>query len=365
MSATIISIGTALPAVRLSQTQLADDVSRVQSKTEREKQIVSHLFNRAGVDFRSTSVYGTGSEKSAPFFQERTEEMPFGPDTEERMQRYQVEAERLAVQACRQALFEQAEIRPLVASIDQIVTVSCTGFAAPGFDLALIEQLNLERTVGRTHIGFMGCHGALNGMRAARAFVEANPNKHVLLCAAEVCSLHFQYGFDANSLVANSLFADGAAALLLSKENFDKQSDRWTIVANRSLVVENSSAAITWRIANHGFLMTLSAELPQLVEAHLPQFLSQFLAEEGLAIEEIQSWAIHPGGKKILDAAQRCLSLSEKQIAPSRAVLASCGNMSSATVLFILKELVAQRAPRPCVLLGFGPGMTIEAALLK
>jgi predicted naringenin-chalcone synthase len=232
---------------------------------------------------------------------------------------------------------------------------------APGADVALIQALELPDSTTRTHVGFMGCHGALNGLRVADAYA-ALPNACVLMCAIELCSLHHQYEWDPEQVVANALFADGAAAVV---GRGDGASDGpWRLRSQRSCVIPGTTDLMSWRVSDYGFQMTLSSHLPQLIEQTLGPWVESWLAQQGTSIARVGSWAIHPGGPRILDACTTALGLGANQLAVSRGVLAEFGNMSSPTLLFILDRLIAERAPRPCVALAFGPGITVEAALL-
>ncbi len=209
----------------------------------------------------------------------------------------------------------------------------------------------------------MGCHGTLNALRAAQAWVDAEPAAVVLVCAVELCSLHFQYGCDPDTLVANALFADGAAALVgRSATSGDKA---WRMVAAGSNLMPDAEDGMTWRIGNHGFQMTLSPRVPDLIGAHLRPWLEAWFASLGRRLEDLNSWAVHPGGPRILTSVAKALGLSEATLATSAEILAECGNMSSPTVLFILQRLQQQGARLPCLALGFGPGLVAEAALLE
>jgi predicted naringenin-chalcone synthase len=359
----ISAIATAVPDGKISQGQAAIQAALACGNTPKQAALVGHLFKRAGISRRSASIYDSNIPGAPPstFFHYYDPDKPHGPSTSDRMSRYQKDSELLAGEAGRSVL-RNAEISP--SQFTHIVTVSCTGFAAPGFDLALVDSLGLTKSINRTHLGFMGCHGALNGLRVARAFVEADPNNIVLLCAVELCSLHFQYDWEPNSIVANSLFADGAAALVVRSAD-EADTGLCKLQANGSFIVENTTGAITWQIGNHGFLMKLSAELPEIISDQLPQWMDSWLSQYGLSVGDINSWAIHPGGKRVLDAVESCLALSVVKMLPSRLILSEYGNMSSPTVLFILRHLLDTQLKLPCVMLGFGPGLTIEAALLS
>ena len=206
MSMMITGIGTALPPHRISQADAAEIAKQFTCETTAQERLFQTLYRKAGVDGRNSVVLNSseGTLESRQTFYGRT-----APTTCERMRKYEAEAGSLAVAATEAALRE-ARIAP--ERVTHLVSVSCSGFYAPGFDISLVKRLPLQAGVARTHIGFMGCQGALNGLRLARAFIDASPSACVLLCALELCSLHHQYGWDADKIVANALFADGAAA---------------------------------------------------------------------------------------------------------------------------------------------------------
>jgi predicted naringenin-chalcone synthase len=274
---------------------------------------------------------------------------------------YEREALPLALEACRKALAESAIA---AAEISHLVTVSCTGFVAPGVDLGLIKSLNLRASVPRTHLGFMGCHGALNGLRVARAFVEAERRARVLLCAVELCSPHYYYPWRLDRVIANALFADGAGALVAAPADA-RDVGAWRATHNGACVFPDSEPAMTWTIGDHGFEMTLSKHVPRLIAANLRPCLESWLEDCNLRIDQIASWAIHPGGPRVLASVESALGLSPDRTSVSRDVLRDFGNMSSATMLFILEQLRRRDAPRPCVALGFGPGLAMESVLFE
>jgi predicted naringenin-chalcone synthase len=208
----------------------------------------------------------------------------------------------------------------------------------------------------------MGCHAAINALRAATAFAAQDPAARVLVCAVELCSLHFQYGPDPDKAVANALFADGAAAAVVGGL---PGPGRWGIASAASYLVPDTADAMTWRIGDHGFEMTLSPDVPEILREHLGPWLRAWLGDHGLSSADIGSWAIHPGGPKVITTVAACLDLPDSAVAESRAVLAEHGNMSSPTVLFIVDRLRRRHAGGPCVALAFGPGLVAEAVLLR
>jgi predicted naringenin-chalcone synthase len=352
MSFAIWGLGTALPSFSIAQDLAAELSSRVSGHDDEQTRRLAALYRRSGVRKRHVALLDRLDVTAVP-------DGTLGASTRERMEHYEAAIRPLASEAARQAL-TAAGVAPI--EITHLVTVSCTGFAAPGFDLSLFTALGLDPDVQRTHVGFMGCHGALNGLRVANAFASADTSARVLLCAAELCSLHFRFGFDSDQVVSNALFADGASAVV-GRAEAPPGRDAWRLVASGSTLMPETLDAMSWKIGDHGFEMTLSARVAALIGENLRPWLEAWLSRQGLKIEEIGSWAIHPGGPRILDAVEAALGLPRTATAESRDVLASCGNMSSPTVLFILDRLQRRQAPRPCVSLAFGPGLAIEAAL--
>jgi predicted naringenin-chalcone synthase len=353
----IAGIGTALPRHRISQDDAARLAKRYACETAAQERLFEELYRRVGVEGRG-SVVLDGSEGPLEGRQSFYAATP--PTTRERMLKYEGEARPLALAASRAAL-DDAGIEP--GRVTHLVTVSCSGFSAPGFDVGLVKQLPLSGRVARTHIGFMGCHGALNGLRVARAFLDADASACVLLCALELCGLHHQYGWDVGTIVANALFADGAAAVVAVGTGGTRPG-RYQLLASGSVVTDDSEDAMTWRIGDHGFRMTLSPHVPELIGLHLRPWLEGWLAHHRLDLAAIGSWAVHPGGPRILSAVGEAIGLNPADLEASQQVLADHGNMSSPTILFILDRLSRSRCARPCLALGFGPGLTVEAALL-
>ncbi len=364
MNLALESLGTALPATILTQDEAYGLARVLCSRTPEQETWLPTMYNHTGIQTRHVVLPGAlvrdvlqGTRHSGSIFLPTGDPDDAGPSTAQRMAIYAQEAPPLAVQAARRAL-EGAGITG--TDIHQLVTVSCTGFVAPGVDRVLIESLGLPATTQRTHVGYMGCHGAINGLRVARALASVEPGCRILLCAVELCSLHYHYGWDPQKIIANALFADGAAAVVVGAGSAD-----WNLRAVGSCLLPASADAMTWTIGANGFEMTLSRRVPTLIAQHLRPWLTQWLREQGTALEAVASWAIHPGGPRILEAVEESLGLSREAGADSRAIFAACGNMSSPTVLFILDRLRRRNAPRPCVALGFGPGLVAEVALFS
>jgi predicted naringenin-chalcone synthase len=351
-------IGKAVPPFSIHQ----EDAVRAAIKfcVPEEPRKVEMLYELTRIQKRGSVVLENNCEGEEPvqdFFSVRRDAQDHGPDTGSRMQYYMEKAPGLALEASTLAL-KNSGTRP--EEISQLVTVSCTGFSSPGFDIHLIKRLGLSPETGRTHIGFMGCHAMFNAFRAGAALAQATPQKKVLLCSVELCTLHFSYAARYDHVLSNALFADGASAAVLSA----KPSDRsWKLLKSGSCVFPNSEELMQWHIGNHGFTMVLSDKIPAVLAKNLRPWIESWLRESGMGLKDIRSWAIHPGGPRILDEIELDLSLSSKSLDGSREVLAFHGNMSSATILFILEKLFEQEAPTPCIALAFGPGLTVECAL--
>ncbi len=355
----LLGIGTARPRYSMDQMEAAEMVKNFAVDSPDRNRLVPLIYQKSSVQQRGLIVLEKIGHAFKPdkVFSKMKDSEDQGPTTEERMKIYKREASNLAFEASRNAM-AQARIKP--NDIDHLVTVSCTGFSAPGFDIDLMKQLDLRRTVSRTHIGFMGCHGAFNGFRVAQA-LASQKSSSVLLAAVELCSIHFAYGSDPSQIVANSLFADGASSAVISSREADQPC--WKLAASGSYLFSDSEHLMKWDIGNHGFRMHLSPEIPRMIENHLKNYVIEWLNDQNLNLSDIRSWAVHPGGPRILSAVESALHLTPNSLDVSRRILTNYGNMSSATILYIVDELIKKSYKTPCVALGFGPGLHLEIAL--
>jgi len=365
MSLLITGLGTALPEHTVPQMDTYTHTREFCCETDEHRRVMELIYQGSGVSSKASVVIEKpdGVNYGTKFFLPRHDLEDRGPTTNDRMQQYEQHALPLALQSSQAALSQAGQD---LSEITHLVTVSCSGFSAPGFDIGLIEELGLSRDCSRTHVGFMGCHGSFNGLRVAKGYVEADPSAVVLMCSVELCSLHYHYGWSIEKVIANALFADGSAAVVCrSGANKPAQTPKYELIRNASHLLADSSHAMSWKIGDHGFEMTLSQKVPSMIDKHLAPWMSSFLAKEGLTIQDVKGWAIHPGGPRILDACLSALSLSGEHVEAARETLSAHGNMSSATVLFLLNRLKQQPIQGPVVALGFGPGLTIEAMLLR
>jgi predicted naringenin-chalcone synthase len=368
MTLAIVGLGTAVPATVITQEQGPQIAQRLGAPTPEQANRLRSICLHSGVRSRHVVLDGevvqdilNGTRDTGSCFLPERDPEHRGPSTAQRMQHYAAMAGPLALAAAGRALGEGGVT---ARQITHLVTVSCTGFHAPGVDVELIRGLGLPAGTARTHIGYMGCHGALNGLRAASAFVGADPSARVLLCAVELCSLHYYYPWDFQRAIANALFADGAAAVVGVPAAI-AAADSWQLRASGSCIFPDSADDMRWTVGDHGFAMTLSRRVSSLIAQHLRPWLAGWLTGLGLSLAQVGSWAVHPGGPRILGAVEEALDLPRPALEASRAVFAEKGNMSSPTVLFIIERLRLRAAARPCVALGFGPGLAVEAALFE
>lgn len=359
MTCAILGLGTAVPETVNLQSDIMEMSARLVCENERQQRLSRMLYRQSGVEKRHCVV----SVDRGDDWKSRNDPIApgMGPRTSERMQIYQEHALPLALRACRRAL-DDAGVSP--EEVTHIVTVSCTGFAAPGVDVGLIKSLQLRPTTQRIHVGFMGCHGAINGMRAVHGLTAADPNAVVLMCCVELCCLHFRMAWDDNSIIGNALFADGSAAIVAAGDNIQRKPI-WNLEATGSCLIQDSEDQMAWHVGDHGFDMKLTPQVADSIEKALLPWMSTWLKQMGTSVEQIDAWALHPGGPKIIDAVESVLNLPPADIRFSREILRTYGNMSSPTVLFVLDRMRSESVSGAIVMLGFGPGLMAESALLS
>jgi predicted naringenin-chalcone synthase len=275
------------------------------------------------------------------------------PSTAERMARYEIEAPKLAAQAV-------ARLGDAVRDATHLIVTSCTGLSAPGIDLEMVQRCGLDPSVERTVIGFMGCYAAITALKLARHIVRSDASAKVLVLSVELCTLHLQETEDLDRLLTFLLFGDGASAALVSAEPSGLALDAFNAV-----LVQQAADQITWNIRDCGFDMVLSGQVPATINDALRVGATRVLPD--VSADAIDMWAVHPGGRTVLDAVEGAFGLGEPALAASRAVLRDYGNMSSPTVMFVLEALMRQRRPagaRGCAM-AFGPGLTAETMLFS
>lgn len=371
MPAHLRSIGTAVPGTVLPQPYVRDLVAGQPGLDRRTVRLVRAAFDGSGIDTRHSVLDELGPDRRgiAGRFLDGERAAVLAPGTRHRNDLYTRHAPELLGAAATEAL-RDGGVDP--ADVTHLVTVSCTGFSAPGPDQLLVERLGLDPAVERYHLGFMGCHAAFPALRAARAFCAARSDAVVLIACVELCTLHLQPPTDADRILASSLFADGAAAAVVTAAPPPAGRVGLRLDALHTTLTGSGQADMTWTIGDTGFEMVLSRYVPRLLGEQIEKVVAPVLDADpelaGRPFAAVPQWAVHPGGRSIVDKVQDALGLTDDQIVHSRDVLRRFGNMSSATVLFVLREILREGRPEsPPARVGalaFGPGLTVETALL-
>lgn len=375
-SAVLRSLQTLVPGTTLRQEEVRDVFAAQPDIGRLAKRIVTASFNGSGIDTRYTVLdeLSLSADTDDPQFFDRATGELLSPGTKTRNEVYVREAWKLYVDAARQSIESDPDITP--ADITHVITVSCTGFHAPGPDYEIVRALGLADSVHRYHFGFMGCYASMPALRAASQFCAADPDATVLVVSVELCTLHLRSSDDPDMIVATSLFADGAAAGLVTARQYDSGVPGFALDRFHTGIIPEGKADMAWTIGDEGFEMVLSTAVPQLIGENIfgalrPLYAGQAeLAEafdDGTIGEQVEHWAIHPGGRSILDRVEERLNLTEPQLRPAREVLRQYGNMSSATVLFVLRRILEEEGARDgerVAAMAFGPGLTAETALM-
>lgn len=366
MHTVLESIATANPPFEITQNHILAFLSRLEGMPLALYDRATQIYKKSGIDRRYTCIQDYLTEPPNFNFYPNSWSLKPVPSTFVRNQLYQIYATKIAISAAQQAI-EDAKLN--VADVTHIIVVSCTGFSAPGLDVHLIQQLGLRNNIDRTIIGFMGCCAAFNGLKSAHAICQSNPKARVLLVCVELCTLHFQNENSLENVVINSIFGDGAAAAILSSQSDNDAAGKLAYVDGASVLADDTLGLMSWSIGNTGFLMGLSSKVPDVIAQHLPNYLTQLLDRNALTQADINFWAVHPGGRLILDKIQALFELEDNLIQDSYEVLKQYGNMSSCTILFILKRLLSQHNSgqklQNGLALAFGPGLTIEGCLFQ
>jgi predicted naringenin-chalcone synthase len=369
-------LSTAVPPTILPQPAVRDVFKAQPGLNRLAQRIIGTSFDVSGIDRRYTVLEELTFDDRGddPIFFDRASGELMLPGTKARNEIYAVEATKLYVEAGRRAI----EATPGVEASDitHVVTVSCTGFYAPGPDYMLVRDLGLGPAVQRYHLGFMGCYASMPALRTAAQFCEADPDAVVLVVSVELCTLHLRSSNDPDTIVASSLFADGAGAGIVTARPLEAGERALALDRFETRITPVGEGDMAWKIGDHGFEMVLSNAIPAIIDDHITGALEPLFAPDGdlaealatdAAGERVAHWAIHPGGRSILDKVESRLQLSEEQLVPARSTLRDYGNMSSATVLFVMRNILDQASSVDgdrVAAMAFGPGLTVESALM-
>lgn len=374
MPVMIRTIQTSVPPTVLHQDQARDVFAAQPGLTRLGQRLIATSFDSSAISTRRTAVteMSLDSQVDDPVFFDAESRRLFSPSTKVRNEVFAREAGPLFIDSARRALEACPDLS--AADVTHVITVSCTGFYNPGPDYQIVRALGLNPSTKRSHFGFMGCYAAFPALRAAKSFCEAEPDAAVLVVCAELCSLHVRSSNDPDTIMGSALFADGAAAALVTARPAGPEAQPGLQMDFfETVLTPVGEDAMAWNIGDEGFEMVLGSYVPHIIDDHIVGALEPLLANDPSIrgdYADIEHWGIHPGGRAILDRVEKRLGLREEQLVPARRVLHDYGNMSSATVLFVLKDILegaGSRADtggeRVCSM-AFGPGLTVETALM-
>lgn len=361
-AARILSIGTAVPDFAYKQSDLVETMLQLVPLPPDQAERVKRMAIGTGINTRYSVLPDYRPEGARRMHPPGPNYEPT-PKLETRMEVFHAEAPPLALKAIENCLARvPAQISGLGRDrITHLIAVSCTGLAAPGLDLMLLRALELPAHTHRTAVHFMGCYAAMHGLKQADAICRADTDAVVLVVCVELCTLHFQKDDTPDNLAATLLFADGAAAALLAGEDVVATGPALRLEGFYSEVATAGWQDMAWHLSGQGFLMKLSAYVPDLLSQGIRALITRALTRLGLQQTDIAHWALHPGGRKILDLAEYELKLPEGALKSAYGVLKDYGNMSSPTILFVLARLWPEMLAGEKVLAAaFGPGLTME-----
>ncbi len=358
----IISIGTAVPEYANKQSILLDFMQNAYDDNSASRKL-NILFNHSGISTRHSVIPDFGNDPGKPRLFAESRSLP---TVDERLNIYKECAVPLALEAIRNAL------KKLNTTIDEfgvthLITVTCTGLYAPGLGAELMEQLSLPPDVFHTSINFMGCNAAFPALRIGDMITKTDENSKVLIVCVELCTLHFQPKNNSDNLLSNTIFGDGAAAVIVVPDRHATEIHRSGPAINGfySLLLNKGKDLMAWNITPVNFEMVLNAKVPEFIGNEVAAFVLEAAEKLNFSPGKINHWAIHPGGKKILDIVKKQMQMGESDLKYSYQVLNDYGNMSSPTILFVLNEIMqsGQKSDETTFAIGFGPGLSIETAL--
>jgi predicted naringenin-chalcone synthase len=346
-------VATAVPAYEVHDTFRTFALSRL-ADDRRRGAIFKRMAALSGIERRYSVLAPDGTGANDAINAHQFYRAGAYPDTAARMRAFEQYSPALA-----QATVDKLELGDERDRITHLLITCCTGFSAPGLDFEIIQRCKLPTSVERTMIGFMGCYAAINALKLARHIVRSEPESRVLVLNLELCTLHLQDTKEIEQMLSFVLFGDGCAAAIVTNEPSGIALDRF-----RAVVVPDTGDLITWNIGDFGFDMMLSGQVPSTIHDALRSSASEIL--DGADVRAIDLWAVHPGGRTVLDAVERAFALEPDALAASRDILRRYGNMSSSTVMFVLESMLrrAVNGAKGCAM-AFGPGLTAETMLFR
>lgn len=355
----IISIGTAVPSYQVKQDDILDFMQTAY-RNEIASRKLNALFHGSSIQTRHSVVPDFGKNETANVLFREGET----PDVEKRLALFKTNAVMLAIDAIG-AAFRKLNSSPAALAVTHLITVTCTGLSAPGLDAELIERLGLPNDIFHTSVNFSGCNAAFPAMKIADLITQTDKNAKVLVVCVELCTIHFQSKITNDHLLSNTIFGDGAAAVILVPDGYAGRQAGLSLKGFYSYLLADGKEWMGWNITPAGFEMILNARLSVLIGKKIAKVVALAGQKLGIAPVNANYWAIHPGGRKILDIVKTRLKIESEKMSCSYQVLRKYGNMSSPTVLFVLEEIMRSVSPGQTILaIGFGPGINVETSLL-
>ena len=367
-SAIIQSIGTAVPPFKISQELHHFILESANGISRGERLLLRSVYRNSGILSRHSVLeeFGNNDAPENKIFH------PAGKSAQVSISRRMEIFESFATDLCYKAVNDCLKNISLNSTeITHLITFSCTGMSAPGVDINLIEKLGLSRNIERTCINFMGCYAGINALRMAKYIVTSQKDAVVLLCGIEICTIHYQKSKSQDQLIANAIFGDGAAAAIItsSDNKVDQQYPGLILDKFYSEYEPSGIDEMAWRIGDFGFDLKLSTYVPALIQKNIAGLINKLFEKAGLNQKNIDWYALHPGGIKILEACEKALNISKQDNSYSYDVLKEYGNMSSVTIFFVLKKyfekLTKDDSGKNILSCAFGPGLTMESMILK
>ena len=360
----IVSISTALPSYKHEQMDILNFMQNVYAMDEIEKRKLRFLYHQSAIQYRYSTIPDYSLNAGEWEFYPAYENLEPFPNLEKRMVWFNKTAPQLSVNAVEKCIAQKINKE----QITHLITVSCTGMSAPGLDLQIMEMMNLPQNIFRSSVNFMGCYAAIHAMKLADSFCKNDKNAKVVIVCTELCTLHFQKETTTDNIASGLLFGDGSAALLITHDNNNLKGIH--LKSFYSEVAFNGKEHMSWQLSSSGFLMQLSGYVPELIEQDFNHLMKNALQNADMNEEDISHWCIHPGGKRILSAIEKSTSITNEDLKFSYQVLKDYGNMSSPTILFVLKEIMEslnnQNENKSNIFgAAFGPGLTMETFILS
>lgn len=357
-------IATVVPEKYYTQKFALKKMKELTAKSLKDRIFLDKVYKGTQIEKRHAVIEDYDKNPEDYTFYPKNKSLKPEPTTEQRNDLYAEKAIELSLKVVRNLFDNSPEFNK--DHITHIITVSCTGCMAPGFDFYIVRDLGLPISIHRYHLGFMGCQGAFPAMKLARNICISEPDARVLVVNVEICSVHLQQIRKLDIAIANAIFADGVSAALISSQIDDMKGQKYLLRDFMTSIADDTEDDMAWKIGQTGFLMKLSRHVPNIVKDNISPVMDELFKRSGITQDLIDVWAIHPGGKAILEEAEEILNITKDDLRSSYHVMHQYGNMSSVTIMFVLEHILQDSEQQGKVFAAaFGPGITIEAGLLE